>query len=466
MKTIFSDSEFDKLRVFSFIENAENEFVSVKDVESKFDMTYFIANKVINSLVSDLESMELDEFFFIEKVNNKYRFQKNGLDSINRLIWKYGRESFVFSLLDYSIQFPEKTIEDFSFDYYTSLSKAYKTRTELIEFFAQYSIDFFSHNYLEEEFRFLVAQLYAGIFKFYEYPFGADILDQVTDIIEFLKTKRIIIDINGFEKLNLEMYLGLSLLRIKEQVSTDKTTKKLFELKRENLIDIKNYMKEKSFSEEDIEMLFNFLYVNQFIDKDYNRLDINPELNKKMNFILEHFFAIPEIQVEKERLVDPIRSILLKHVVYKGLIMDQQIFNYLNVLEENYGEIIQVVNHFTKNVEIIKIIGNQTENKSLLLELTFCLINKISWSALRKVITISVDFSIGPEYNCYIMEMIENLPFANLNVNNIFNEETDIYVSDVLGDNLNTHYIIWNSPPTAKDWKVFGDLVTELKDKK
>ncbi|WP_143348010.1 hypothetical protein [Enterococcus faecalis] len=82
------------------------------------------------------------------------------------------------------------------------------------------------------------------------------------------------------------------------------------------------------------------------------------------------------------------------------------------------------------------------------------------------MVTVTVNFSVGSEYNRYIMTMIENLPFANLQVKDKYTEETDIYLSDILTDNITSAFVIWNNPPTAKDWKLFGNLISKIKDDK
>lgn len=58
------------------------------------------------------------------------------------------------------------------------------------------------------------------------------------------------------------------------------------------------------------------------------------------------------------------------------------------------------------------------------------------------------------------------MPFANVLVDNRYSEETDIYLSDFLTNQIKSKYIIWNNPPTSKDWEIFGNLVSVVKKQK
>lgn len=93
-------------------------------------------------------------------------------------------------------------------------------------------------------------------------------------------------------------------------------------------------------------------------------------------------------------------------------------------------------------------------------------LNNLDFKALVPSITVTVNFSLGMSYNRFIESNLRALPFNNIQINNQYSEETDIYLSDVLSRHVQSDYIIWNSPPNAIDWEVFGNLVARIKEAK
>jgi hypothetical protein len=470
MEEIFSTSDYNKLQVFSYIENSDQERISIKEIEDQFDLTYFKATKLMNSLILDFEDMAFENYFRIEKKSNKYVFKKNGLDSINRLIWMYGRKSQVFNYLDYSIKYSDRTTEDFGFDYFVSLSTAYKIRNESIEYLEKFHANIFSDDYSEQNFRYLISQLYTNIFKFYEYPFDSELFDLVNKIITCFEEKKIIIKLEGFEKLQLVFYLSISLLRIDSSSNSiiavdsllidsnleERISKILFELSLE--IDIKRH---------DIRMLINYLRISNMLSDDQKNLDnLKSEYQQLLSSAIHNFFSNSILDEYEDILEISLKNILLKYIFFKNIVIDKQFYTQLNILEENYFEVYKFCCESLKKEELIAIFGAQSNNKSFIMEFIFCIINNVTLKKIMSTVTVTVNFSVGLEYNHFIMDMVKNLPLANLQVNDKYSEKTDIYLSDILTDNITSNFVIWNNPPTANDWKLFGNLVSKIKDGK
>ena len=471
MKKIFSTNDYNKLQFFSYIENSDQELISIKEIEDQFDMTYFKATKMMNSLILDFDDMEFEDYFKIEKKSNKYVFKKNGLDSINRLVWMYGRKSQLFSFLDYSIKYTNKTTEDFGFDYFVSLSTAYKIRNELVDYLDSFHANILSDDYDEENFRYLAAQLYTSIFKFYEYPFDAELFRTVNEIITRLEEEKIIIKTEGFEKLQIVFYLSISLLRIENGYSLKKDIDSI-------LIDSSKIAEniDKMFSEllpdenitiNDIRMIINYFRISNVLNSSYSSLDNLTEEYKNLLELGIHYFFSESILEDYEKALElPLKNILLKYIFFKNVVIDKQFYTQLTILEESYLEIYNMCRDSLKKEQLVGFFGDQSANKSFMLEFIFCIINNIALKKIMATVTVTVHFSVGTEYNRFIMNMVRNLPFANLQVDDKYSDKTDIYLSDILTDNISSEFVIWNSPPTANDWKLFGNLVSKIKDGK
>ncbi|OQO72572.1 hypothetical protein BH746_11770 [Enterococcus faecalis] len=346
MEKIFSNDDYSKLQVFSYIENSNQERISIKEIQEQFDMTYFKATKIMNSLILDFNDINFGSYFKLEKKSNKYVFKKNGLDSINRLLWKYGRESQIFRVLDYSIKYPSKTMDDYSFDYFISLSTAYKARKSLIEYLEERHVNIFSDNYNEENFRYLVTQLYTSIFKFYEYPFGKQLFTSVNEVISQLENEKIIIHIEGFKKLQLVFYLSISMLRIMNSS------------KQKQLSHVESILADSSKIEQVVSRLFSKLTYNLDITLNDIRMIINylrvsnvlndelvGRLNSKYSVLLDlgiHYFFLDSIFKEyKDTLDIPMKKLFLKSIFFKDVFFDKQFYTQLGILEESYRDIYE-----------------------------------------------------------------------------------------------------------------------------
>lgn len=167
MKELFEKETLAKLMLFSYIDNLDTDSFAVKDIEKQFDLTYFRANKLLGLLIEDFKTMELDDYFFISKNKSKYIYKKNCLDSINRLIWKYGRESYLFSLLDYFLKNGMNTkeiMENYSYYHYVSVSYSYVIKNKLEAFLEMHQMNFLVENVSESKLRIFLAQIYFYIF--------------------------------------------------------------------------------------------------------------------------------------------------------------------------------------------------------------------------------------------------------------------------------------------------------------
>lgn len=168
------------------------------------------------------------------------------------------------------------------------------------------------------------------------------------------------------------------------------------------------------------------------------------------------------IEQPDEKLNNQLYELLFKFSYYKDSLLDGHFYVILDFFFDGFGQEAERILQFLRNKETIAVIGNQAESQQLLLETLLLIINSQAYRNQKQAITITIDFTLGEEYNKYIANNIVHLPFVTLKVDNQYSAQTDIYLSDVLSEVVESEYLIWNSPPSSKDWKVFGNLVSKI----
>ncbi|MDG2978144.1 hypothetical protein KNO77_08990, partial [Latilactobacillus curvatus] len=149
-----------------------------------------------------------------------------------------------------------------------------------------------------------------------------------------------------------------------------------------------------------------------------------------------------------------------------NIVLDGFFSTNLSVFEENYYELYQGCLRFINTLEDEQLLKKVRHHKTFIMELIMIALNNLDFKMLVPKTTVTVNFSLGMSYNRFIESNLHALPFNNIQINNRYSAETDIYLSDVLSRQVSSDYIIWNSPPNAVDWEVFGNLVARIKEAK
>ncbi|ASZ07801.1 hypothetical protein ACOYX0_09450 [Enterococcus thailandicus] len=466
MKELFEKETLAKLMLFSYIDNLDTDSFAVKDIEKQFDLTYFRANKLLGLLIEDFKTMELDDYFFISKNKSKYIYKKNCLDSINRLIWKYGRESYLFSLLDYFLKNGMNTkeiMENYSYYHYVSVSYSYVIKNKLEAFLEMHQMNFLVENVSESKLRIFLAQIYFYIFKNYENPFSAEEWTTAQAFIEELQELKVIEPIEKLKKTKLLYYCLVSFFRVENKqnsgdevllVSTDERYMEPIILSYRKFAENRDEVKT-----EDVITLINYLRVNHYL---FQEKDSSLKKENDLMQLTRNLLTTVGIEQPDEKLNNQLYELLFKFSYYKDSLLDGHFYVILDFFFDGFGQEAERILQFLRNKETIAVIGNQAESQQLLLETLLLIINSQAYRNQKQAITITIDFTLGEEYNKYIANNIVHLPFVTLKVDNQYSAQTDIYLSDVLSEVVESEYLIWNSPPSSKDWKVFGNLVSKI----
>lgn len=471
LRGIFENEDLSKFLLFSYIERVPRQAITIKEIQNKFNLSKFKATSLIEELINDFNSFNLYNFFNIEKHGKEYVYSKNGLDSVNRLFWIYGRRSLKLRYLDYFIKNPKCKIEDFSFQYFVSVSRAYTIRKELFEYLDSYKINFFRDDGLEEyKIRYFLSSIYFSIFKEYEFPCDEEMLTKVNDFLIRLKSTNLLENVNGLELSRIKLYIYITILRIETDNTYEENINLLHEVDEEVFEKIKEVMgmilKEKAgaVTSETI-LLINYLLSLEFL-KFPSQLRLTNKYKEHLDKLLFVFFDGNNLEEFKDELRQSLSPLFIKTIYYRNVVQDDLFFADMSVFNENYSDIFKLAANYLKNLDVISVLGDISKNKSFLMVFILKIIEVINLNKILKNVVVSVNFSISKEYNNFISTIISNLPFSNLTVLNEYKECTDLYLTDTLTENIDCYCIVWNSPPTGKDWEIFGNVISEIKNTK
>ncbi|XEO94165.1 helix-turn-helix domain-containing protein [Latilactobacillus sakei] len=477
MEYLLEAEDYQSLLLFAYIESSPTNVVSVKMIEDKFDLTYFKVNRLMGDLIQDLEKLNLDQYFYIEKENGEYHYRKNGLDSINRLLWVYCRRSLSFSLIDYMLKHQGATIEEFSDAAYISLTKAYKVRKAVRTFFKAYQIKGFDTKNAHDEFRLrlVLTQLYYHAFKDYELPFEPVKVQRADYLVKLIEEQAIIATMTDAKRVFLTFYCLIASTRLHQgfEFKVEPTWQAKIDEYRLQIKQVQaQWPKEMlPISTDEIGYVLQLLDILGWEKESHQKINLLPEdFKKRVLTILQSSFRNHHEPVQLNLSDSPILSKLWKlcqrYYYDDNIVLDGFFSTNLSVFEENYYELYQGCLRFIDTLEAEQLLKKVKNHKTFIMELVMIALNNLDFKALSPRITVTVNFSLGMPYNRFIESNLRSLPFNNIQINNQYSAETDIYLSDVLSRHVKSDYVIWNSPPNAIDWEVFGNLVARIKEDK
>lgn len=471
MKDILELSDYQKLNLFAYIESSATQSVSVQEIQDEFELTYFKATSMMNGLIRDFEQLEMDAYFYIEKSNGTYVYKKSGLDSINRLIWMYGRRSLKFNLLHYLLKNPDSSIEKFSEDIFISLTKGYKVKNELAIFLKNYQIEHLFPKTRDEEFkiRLVLAQLYYYIFKDYELPFVENDIVIAEGIMEQLKLSQYCQFENHWNQVFLKYYLIISIERSSKGYSGyDGIISDSQALSQFQEIDIFRYLKNEKLRMAEKKYLYRFLVAQNWLKGSREVSKLPSQLTAEILVIFKESYQTQNQKTDflSQTLEAELIQIIYRYHSFGNLLIDGFFYTSLKAFKESYYELYLGTNGFIAQLQKRKIVNNIVGHKTFFMEILMLVLKHFNLDDFIPGIVVTVNFSIGEHYNEFIKTTLRSLPLANMEITENYSERTDIYLSDVLSREINSKYIIWNSPPTPADWEVFGNLVARVKGEK
>lgn len=81
-------------------------------------------------------------------------------------------------------------------------------------------------------------------------------------------------------------------------------------------------------------------------------------------------------------------------------------------------------------------------------------------------IYVVVDFSAGNLLNEYITDTLNAMGNLNIHIDNVVNNNTDIYLTDTLNPSLSIHQIVWQNIPMEDEWFKLYNFIFNLRKQK
>lgn len=427
---------------------------------SRYKLYYFI-----NELNSYLENNEI-------KVNDESVILYSPITTIDleKLKYTFILQSKNFLLL-HSIVEGKKSIKSFAKKEYLSLPQAYRKRGQLSAILKEEiettikGMSLISEN--ELAIRNGLFDIYFYFFGGFEFPFPQEISDKYVEIEQFLLAGwRLRLSKTDAQKLKLFLFIQLSRIssnNILDDVEVEQL-KEYIQFQSDT-----PYVLPEKINFPKNEELFLMTYIGLNFDKDKLAIVRQGELGR----LVASFINVLEEELQdkypvKEQLLHQSELIFANWLTFSNqatsFIEESQIGYFSEMYPLFHTIAFQFVNEYCRILDNAEITNSQLTKYYF--DIIFLLIRSISLTEVESVVMICVDFSHGEMYNAFIKRNLENYRDLNIQLQDVFDRNTDIYLSDIYLPNLVVKQIIWRDPPTKNDWINFGDSVLAIKEKK
>lgn len=197
--------------------------------------------------------------------------------------------------------------------------------------------------------------------------------------------------------------------------------------------------------------------------------DLTDLTNKQVDYIFQTLkLSFPKTEQKQRRLqlFQELNLTNFKLVFASYSHLTFYTFEEESLFAELYPQFHQVAKKFVEMVRKSNIYNKQLIIKSgLYYDYIFAIISVIPQKYLFDKIYICVDFSQGSSYTSFIAETIKIFQSLNIEVQQKVNNQTQLYVSDIMIDKLNCPQIIWKNPPSDYDWLLFGEMLIKVSNK-
>ena len=139
----------------------------------------------------------------------------------------------------------------------------------------------------------------------------------------------------------------------------------------------------------------------------------------------------------------------------------------MEFLEETYADAFKFCVEFIGRLPDKKEYKLLTSNENFVFHQYLFLIVQIFPSKFfMETIYVCLDFSLGSYYTNIIETNLKSFNFFNIEVTSYVHEKTDLFISDYIYKNIKLPSLVWNMPPTAKDWANVGEFLVRIKNEK
>ncbi|WP_430616892.1 hypothetical protein IGJ66_000941 [Enterococcus sp. DIV0176] len=478
---LLSDSARYQLDILRIFDMRKGQFTSVELLVELLGISKFKVNKYIAELEQALVAATNAKVVRLSKGEIDIPDLSN--EVIRQLQLYYLKQSDLFLLFHEMVQFGS-TPEKFSQKHFLSRSKAYLIKSELEDILAPGGIQINEGTLVGDEakVRREIFDIYYYFFNGLESPFESSLRQKTHEVLEvIIHTLNLEMIMTRIAK--LELFLSITLLRLSKRSYVNtveiefedvyaKEIRQLLVLVQNKLQKITVIPEEKQENEQ--LWLLVFLLSEECLSLTTQQKTIrwNQNLTELTTLQVDYLFQTLKLVLSTERKTEKIVELqqVLELTNFKLAFANHSRLTFISEDQERffaelYPQFHQVAKKFVelaKNSDIYD--QGLLTNGSLYYDYIFAIISVIPQKYLSDKVYVCVDFSRGSAYTKFIAENI--LAFQNLNivVQKKVNNQTQLYVSDLLIDKLNCPQIIWKNPPSDHDWLLFGEMVIKVRN--
>ncbi|ENZ6560265.1 helix-turn-helix domain-containing protein [Enterococcus faecium] len=478
---LLSDSARCQLDILKIFDARKGQFTSVEFLMELLGISKFKVNKYISELEQVLEKMTSARIIRLSKGEIDIRHLSN--EVIRKIQLYYLKQSDLFLFFHEMVQF-ESTPEKFSQKYFLSRSKAYMIKSELEDILSEAGIHINEGKLVGDEtkIRREIFDIYYFFFNGLESPFDTALRQKIHETME------VIIHTLNLETImtrlaKLELFLSIAILRMMkknyvEVVEIEFDNSYSEEIQYQLSLIQKKIQKTVMIPDKKQECeqlwLLVFLLSEECISlTDYAKTikscpDLADVTNKQVDYLFQTLkLSFSEIEKQQRRLqlfqVLNLTNFKLAFANYSRLTFIAQ--EQVCFFAELYPQFHQVAKKFVEEIRKSNIYNKQLFTQSgLYYDYIFAIISVIPQKYLSDKVYICVDFSCGSAYTSFIAENIKAFQNLNIEIQQKLNNQTQLYVSDIMIDKLNCPQIIWENPPSDHDWLLFGEMVIKVRN--
>lgn len=491
MKDFLNREDAKKILLFKYIEEYTQQTASFSAITSELGFSEFVLLRTVENLIKDIEINELNLYFKIEinRSEKKIKLKKNKEASISSLYLIYLKSSLTYNILVDILSGRFNSMMEFALNNFTSYPAVYKKVQEIKKELDKYDIHLSSKYDLvgdEISIRMFFYNLYYPRFNEVSYPFEEK-YRQLSKLFIRLLENYFDLGVQETLKTKINYFLAISLKRIDKRqylvVDTNENKKNFSINRKHDLYKMvysfirKEYPSiEKKTLISEVDSIVAFLISEDYVKRKKfeicgieidSLIKYNEDITTLFTSEFEKYFKKSIEQQQYDFLVEELQFLHFKLNFFKNV---ENIFGYtlnLKFMEDTYVDAAKFCEEFvtslpnTRKYEVIK------RNKNFIFyQYLFLVIQTFSSDFFMETIHICLDFSLGNHYTSVIETNLKSFNFFNIQVERHMNKKTNLFISDYSYKGIQIPFLIWNIPPTAKDWANLGEFLVLIKKEK
>lgn len=465
-------------RILRWLELKKNTYIHINELCEVFSISKFKAKQFIYQLqeLLEFEGYNTTIFFY-----DSGEIEVNNLETllVKKVLLQLAERSLVFKLYR-SIFEEEKSLSEFREMEFISKTKSYELKKELEQLVQHESWKIEKNTITGDELQLRKAAyaVYYEIFGGIKYPFELIIQEKVMRIIDEI-CSLFSIHLTKTNEIKLFYFLSVMSTRLENNHFINESYHETFQVEVELISDnpLEKFYGTKNHDllTSEWKLLLLFMYTEEIlinIEYPHFRFYFKEPLMDVINKHTDEIF----VAVRKDSLLDEEyqelkeqfrKSILRTHLNLALFYYSLESFTLENsffFFEETYPLVTRIVPEII-NTTFKDRLDNRAKVR-IYYDYLFAFLRIVPVNLVEETIYVCVDFSQGFSYTTFIIEQILQFKNLNIEIQDRVTAKTELFISDLAVSTIGCKQIIWKKPPTSEDWKLFGDFIVEIKNRK